>query len=139
MTKKSEAWLIVGGVLAVFFGFVAVLPAGHGTGAVHAADQAAPGPNEKPSLLGGTAIAAGEALKRAARDPDSLVIEDARGSDDGNILCVRYRGRNGFGGMDRESVAFLGGVAHGSRSFWRSHCDKATIVVTSAVKVGTSL
>lgn len=68
------------------------------------------------------AIAAGAALKRAARNPDSLVIEDAIASEDGKYLCLNYRAQNGFGGMNRESVIFQNGVPHHGAAFWNKHC-----------------
>lgn len=82
---------------------------------------------------------AGRALHASVRDPDSLVIEDGRVNDDATMVCINYRARNGFGGMNRESIAFDGaGKPHQSAAYWNAHCLKAMTVVTFAVDYGLS-
>jgi hypothetical protein len=50
---------------------------------------------------------ASAAIKASMRDPDSLVIELAGVAPD-DVVCITYRARNGFGGMNRETVAYIG-------------------------------
>lgn len=45
-------------------------------------------------------------LTKSLRDPDSLVLEGKHVSKDGKYVCLEYRARNGFGGMDR-GLAFF--------------------------------
>jgi hypothetical protein len=61
-------------------------------------------------------------LKQALRDPDSVVFEKVLASDDGGVVCIRYRARNGFGGMDREHATFTGGPGTTSGVAWNKHC-----------------
>lgn len=102
-------------------------------------ETAAPAPAGAKSLQETTAIAAGAALRRAARNPESLVIESGLASDDGKLLCIEYRAQNGFGGMNREFVAFQDGAAKSTSAFWNKHCLKPTTDVTNAVKLGVSM
>ena len=87
---------------------------------------------------------AGESLKKAARDPESLVIERAFGRTEKHGLsyvCVLYRARNGFGGMSRDHAVFslVGGdqTAHA----WNKWCTglKDFEDLTGTVKTGASL
>jgi hypothetical protein len=106
-----------------------------------AAAKAAPDPRQaEKDLQARTAMAAGAALKSTARDPDSLVIESGLASDDGKLLCVRYRARNGFGGMNREAVAFSNMKPVTGASFWNAHCANRTLNdLTATVKLGASM
>jgi hypothetical protein len=87
-------------------------------------------------LIGTTALAAGQALKKSMRNPDSLIIESARTSDDGKLLCVEYRAQNGFGGMNRDYIAYSNGTPKQGAAFWNKHCLKAMRDVTSTVQTG---
>src|SRR5690606_21641937 len=40
-------------------------------------------------------------VKQSLRDPDSLIWESIRANDDASVICLEYRARNGFGGMNR--------------------------------------
>jgi len=86
-----------------------------------------------------TALAAGHTLKAAMRNPDSLIIEQALASDDGTLLCVSYRGQNGFGGMNRDKIAFKQGVPHTQAAYWNKHCAVPLNDVTSTVELGAKL
>lgn len=86
-----------------------------------------------------TALAAGQALKKSARNPDSLVIEAATASDDGKTVCLSYRAQNGFGGMNRETLVFRDGAPLESAASWNRHCLGPMRDVTSEVKVGASM
>lgn len=63
-----------------------------------------------------------QALKSAARDPDSLKIDSLRVSDDAKIACSEYRARNGFGGMNREIIVFVNGKAKSDAATWNKRC-----------------
>lgn len=136
------------GLAAVAFIVICMIVGSHrpSAGGNSVAEATDPSP-EKPDphkaerdLQGKTALAAGMALKSSARDPDSLVIETGLASGDGKLLCVRYRSRNGFGGMNREAVAFFNSVPHDSASFWNKHCANRTLNdVTDQVKLGVSM
>jgi hypothetical protein len=135
------------GCLAVVAVLMIAMIASHkvapmGNGAVEAsgpvANETAPDPHKAArDLQEKTAFAAGSALKAASRNPDSLVIESGLASADGQLLCVRYRAQNGFGGMNREAVAFYKGRTHESAAFWNAHCAHRVLDdLTENVKLG---
>jgi hypothetical protein len=62
-------------------------------------------------------------LKQSLRDPDSLIFEKILANDDGSTVCITYRARNGFGGMNREHAVFAGGPGTTSASAWHKHCE----------------
>ncbi len=94
--------------------------------------------------IGGMAIVAGESLKKAMRDPDSLSIDRAFGRTEKHgvtYVCVEYRGRNGFGGMDREHAVFSLVGGDQSAHAWNKYCtgDKDFTEVTATVQTGVSI
>ncbi|MDB5582921.1 MAG: zinc ribbon protein [Bradyrhizobium sp.] len=85
------------------------------------------------------AVSAGQAIKAAVRNPDSLVIEQGLVSDDAKLVCVEYRAQNGFGGMNRGFLAFQNGKPHENSRFWNKHCRANLNDVTWAVKYGAGV
>lgn len=97
-----------------------------------------PSATEDPSVVNEnlrlkSAVLAATAIKQAVNDPDSLVIESARTSEGGEIVCINYRSRNGFGGMVRSAVAFEGGQPRQTAKFWSRNCDKPLFDLTDRV------
>lgn len=85
-------------------------------------------------------LVVGMSLKAAARDPDSLVIDEAWANSSKTFVCVEYRARNGFGGMNREHAVFtkLGGDT--SARAWNKRCTSDDLKeVTYEVRSGTEL
>lgn len=80
------------------------------------------------------AMALKETLTKAARDPDSLVIESMHVSENGDVACAEYRARNGFGGMNRSYVAVVKGkVSQGNSAVWNANCTKPMYDLTSQI------
>lgn len=73
-------------------------------------------------------------LLKAARDPESLVVERALTNKDGSVVCLEYRARNGFGGMNKEFVAFAAGKANSKPEHWNRYCTQGMIDMTWAAK-----
>lgn len=63
-------------------------------------------------------------LKQSMRDPDSLVWEDIRANEDATVICLSYRARNGFGGMNREFAVYGGGKASQKPAAWNKYCTQ---------------
>lgn len=61
-------------------------------------------------------------LKRAQRDPDSLVWEDIAANEDASIMCIQYRSRNGFGGMNKSLLVVANRKASDKSKAWNKHC-----------------
>lgn len=69
-------------------------------------------------------VAAAKAVKQALRDPDSLTWESIRANDDASVICLEYRAKNGFGGMNREFAVFVKGKASQKPEMWNKHCTQ---------------
>jgi hypothetical protein len=78
-------------------------------------------------------------LKQSLRDPDSLVFEKILATDDGSTVCITYRARNGFGGMNREHAVFAGGPGTTSASTWNRRCAHVALNDETAATVQTMI
>lgn len=73
------------------------------------------------------AAAGAVAIKKAARNPDSVVLESAFHTVDGAV-CYRYRAQNGFGGMNRAEAVLrkndrmVGSGEAGFEAAWNAEC-----------------
>lgn len=65
---------------------------------------------------------AAKALRKTAREPDSVKFDTIRVSDDASLVCVEMRGRNGFGGIALERVTIVSGLADRSPKTWNGRC-----------------
>lgn len=68
-----------------------------------------------------TEIAA-KTLKNALRDPNSLSWDSIMANDDGSVVCLEYRARNGFGGMNKEFAVFVHGKPSQDAKIWNKNC-----------------
>lgn len=68
--------------------------------------------------------AAMNALKSSLRDPDSMKLDAVRVSDDRQIVCIEYRARNGFGGVNRSMAVFVDRKQQATDAAWNKHCLK---------------
>lgn len=91
---------------------------------------------EDPNAITPTAV--GWSLKSAARDPDTLVVERALQNDKRTFVCVAYRAKNGFGGMNRERAVFTKMGGDTSARTWNRKCTVGDLTdVTAMVSAGT--
>jgi len=75
------------------------------------------------------------AIKSALREPDSAKWEAIRANDDASVVCIIYRARNGFGGMNLEKVSFIKGTVHREAEPWNENCaDKDLYDMKSVLK-----
>lgn len=65
------------------------------------------------------------ALKQSLRDPESLTLESAWANDDASVVCIEYRARNGFGGINKEFIISAKGKLSKEPAAWNKHCTKA--------------
>lgn len=72
-------------------------------------------------------VIAAATLKKAMRDPDSLVWESIYTNDDASVICLEYRAKNGFGGMNREFAAIAKGKFSKEASVWNKQCANKTM------------
>lgn len=69
-----------------------------------------------------TTVAVARALKDGLRDPGSLAWESIRANDDASLVCLRYRARNGFGGINREFAVVDHGKVSQRTDDWNRRC-----------------
>ena len=62
------------------------------------------------------------ALKHGLRDPDSVKWESVSVSDDSSVVCVEYRAKNGFGGVNFEQTVYTKRKFSTAAKPWNRHC-----------------
>lgn len=93
------------------------------------------GPHDGPSERELAAIAAVRTLKSSLREPGSLDLMQVRTDDSGSMVCIRYRARNGFGGMSLGYLVMTRDSLSEDEAVWHSACVAASYDVTGAVKI----
>ncbi|QCP50170.1 hypothetical protein FAZ95_13865 [Trinickia violacea] len=73
------------------------------------------------------------AVKQTLRDPDSVQWIEAGVSPDMKVVCVTFRARNGFGGMDTGFGVFAGGRFSQTEKVWNTNCHRDDLVNKSNV------
>jgi hypothetical protein len=68
------------------------------------------------------AATAAQAIKKSARNPDSVSWEDIMTNEDGTVTCIELRAQNGFGGMSLEDIAVVNGQIKTSDAAWNKNC-----------------
>lgn len=84
-----------------------------------AAEKAA---SAKRELVFQKVVLALKTIKSSARNPDSIAWESIDANEDGSVICVAYRGQNGFGGMSKEVVVLAKGKASQTADAWNKSC-----------------
>jgi ribosomal protein L40E len=131
---KTLGWVAKGALVLFGISFVAVAITNqiNPPKPLSAAEKAEKTQSEKRNL---NIANYARSLKAAARDPESLSFDEIVANDDGTLVCFKYRAKNGFGGTNREVVAFS--LAGGSRepTVVKTVCrDKAMHDVTKTAK-----
>ena len=144
-SKRSSclAWLVFLGII----GAISALAGKSNTNSSVdplASGSAEPSASPKPDDIASMALLTGESLKKAMRDPDSLVIEQAYGRTEKHgvtYICVSYRGNNGFGGKSKEHAVFTLAGGDQSAHAWNKYCvgDEGFRDVTSEVQTGVKI
>jgi hypothetical protein len=61
-------------------------------------------------------------IKKSLRDPNSLEFESISADDQASIICVEYRAKNGFGGMNSEIAVFFENKISRDTTMWNKKC-----------------
>jgi hypothetical protein len=61
-------------------------------------------------------------VKAALRDPKSVEWIDTMANEDGSVVCVTYRARNGFGGLNVERATMVAKTISQSSVAWEQNC-----------------
>lgn len=67
-------------------------------------------------------VAALRAIRDANRNPSSVSWISVGANGDASVICVEFRGQNGFGGMSKEFVVIANGTASKKPAAWNKHC-----------------
>jgi len=62
------------------------------------------------------------ALKHGLRDPDSVKWQSIYVNNDASVVCVEYRAKNGFGGLNFEQTVYAKGKFSTASKPWNYHC-----------------
>lgn len=128
--KKPKKSVGVGGlIIAVLFGILVFNLAGKGDSAtptvstltpeqqaVH--DKAAKNSNARIT----NTIRTKRSIKDNLRDPNSLEWVSSAANEDGSVVCVVYRARNGFGGMNVERAVMVDQTIRTDSTMWQQNC-----------------
>lgn len=71
-------------------------------------------------------------IKKNLREPESVVWEGVWVNDAATVICVEYRARNGFGGMNRELAVITDSKLEKTARAWNAKCTKGMHDKTSA-------
>lgn len=61
-------------------------------------------------------------IRAANRNPDSVVWEAVLANADADIICIQFRGQNGFGGMARQVLVSARNTLSSDELAWRRSC-----------------
>ncbi len=117
--KTSVFTWIIGGFFAV--AVVAAVVGGTSSSTMTPEQHAAS--KQKSESMKKTMLAL-QAIKKSMRDPDSLKWEDITANDDASVICISYRAKNGFGGMNRDIATVVNDKFHTDKKTWNKHCTK---------------
>jgi hypothetical protein len=73
------------------------------------------------------AIIAAKMIKNALRDPASVQWDSVRVNDDGSLVCLVYRAKNGFGGMNLAPAVSFEGKISTDGDVWTRYCKGKTL------------
>jgi hypothetical protein len=68
-----------------------------------------------------------KSVKAGLRDPKSVEWVSALANKDGSVVCITYRARNGFGGMNVEQAAMANQTVSGTSDAWQKHCAESQL------------
>lgn len=117
--RPSLAFILVGGLL-VAFGLKSMLGEDSPPPTPKTAEQIAQDIAEERRHL--VASITAKKLKNALREPESVVWEYIGTDEKAELVCLRYRARNGFGGMTAEVMTVTTTESGPDAALWNRHC-----------------
>lgn len=126
--SKPPAGIIIAAIIGSFIVLVNLLSFvfSEPTSAASVASVAAP-PTKPPAdpaheARVKQALVTATLIKTALRDPDSLTWKHIWVSEDSSVVCLEYRARNGFGGLNLESAVYAEGRLSNAAAAWNKNC-----------------
>ena len=119
-SSGAGTMLIIGLVAAIFLAAMT-----SGTGSNTSSDVETPeqkAQKEAETARYAVAAATSKLLRDTMRDPESMKFESLRVSENADTVCMEYRARNGFGGMNREFMVVADGKTSQKPNAWNKHC-----------------
>lgn len=116
--RPSLAFVLIAGLLVVF-GIKASIDSGRPAPAKTAEETAEEAAKERRYLV--TVITA-KKLKNAMREPESVEWIILSTDEKAELVCLKYRARNGFGGMSVETMTVTTQESGPEAVLWNRHC-----------------
>lgn len=66
-----------------------------------------------------------EAVMSSLRDPESAKFTYLGVNEEGNVSCLQYRAKNGFGGMNNAFAVIANNKATNKQADWKKYCSGA--------------
>jgi len=63
-------------------------------------------------------------IKESLRDPESVKWRNILSNEDASVVCVEYRARNGFGGVNLDHVVYAKQQLSTTNASWNRYCAK---------------
>lgn len=63
-----------------------------------------------------------KAIQTNMREPNSFELISAGANETGSVVCVEYRGKNGFGGYSKEYAVYANKKISQNAEAWNKHC-----------------
>lgn len=79
------------------------------------------------------AVMFAKTIKDSMRDPQSFSVEGMRINDDATLACIKYRAKNGFGGVNLEFAVYSNGKVSQDSGLWNAKCTKPLHDLTNFV------
>lgn len=118
--KPSLAFVLIAGLLVVFGIKASIESSSPPTASPKTAEQQAEDEaKERRHLV--VAITA-KKLKNSLREPESVEWIDMFTDEKAEVVCLKYRARNGFGGMNVETMTVTTTEAGQETALWNRHC-----------------
>ena len=80
------------------------------------------------------AAAAISGLQSGLREPDSLQVDSIMVDENAMVACIEYRAKNGFGGVNKDSITIKDGKPFKDAGTWNKNCTKSLYDVTDGAK-----
>lgn len=117
--RPSLAFVLIAGLLIVF-GVKTSFDRDAAPAPPKTAAQIAEDESSQRRYLVVAAIA--KKLKTSLREPDSVEWIDVLSDEKAETVCLKYRARNGFGGMSVETMTVTPHAAGQQAALWNRHC-----------------
>lgn len=124
---------VLASIFAVSIG-ISIVAVNSGDSENKASTTAKPADPKKEAAFQKT-VAVVRSIKASLRDPSSVQWEAILRNEDATVVCVVYRARNGFGGMNVEQVAYANKKLSTSGAVWNKNCANKPLIDERKIRI----